>query len=115
MASLRRATTDQVLIPNLRVADSMMTRIRGLLGTTDLSPDEALWIPRCDSIHTFFMKYSIDCVFLDRDMVVKSIKGDVRPGRIVWPQWGAVSVIEMKAGTFSKLGIQKGEKLHVGT
>lgn len=115
MAKLLRADNQQLLIPNLRVADSFATRMRGLLGTRELPAGEALWIHQCNSIHTFFMKYAIDCVFLDRNMVVKSIKSDVRPGRIVWPQWGATTVVEMKSGVaVEKLGLQKGEKLHVG-
>lgn len=115
MAKLLRADNRQLLIPNLRVADSLVTRLRGLLGTRELPADEALWIHRCNSIHTFFMRYAIDCVFLDRHLVIRSIKSDVRPGRIVWPQWGATTVVEMKAGVaVAQLGLRKGEKLHVG-
>lgn len=115
MAKLLRADNQQLLISNLRIADSMITRLRGLLGTQQLPADQALWIHRCNSIHTFFMKYAIDCVFLDREMVIKSIKSDVRPGRIVWPQWGATTVVEMKSGVaVEQLGLRKGEKLHVG-
>jgi uncharacterized membrane protein (UPF0127 family) len=116
MAQLVRVSNSQVLIPKLQIADSMITRLRGLLGTTELRADQALWIHQCNSVHTFFMKYAIDCVFLDRDMFVTSIKHDVKPGRIVWPQWGAKTVVEMKAGVAAQIfGLQKGEKLHVGT
>lgn len=90
--------------------------MRGLLGTTELASDEALWIQRCNSIHTFFMNYAIDCVFLDKKLMVKSVKQNVTPGHIVWPQWGAVSVVEMKAGVaVEKWALQKGDQLHVST
>lgn len=115
MAKLFRAENQQLLIPNLQIANSLRSRLRGLLGTRELSADQALWIHRCNSIHTFFMKYPIDCVFLDRELVVRSIKSEVRPGRVIWPQWGSATVVEMKAGLAKgTLGLRKGDKLHVG-
>lgn len=114
VAKLVRESNNQVLIPNLRIAASMGSRMRGLLGTASLPETDGLWIHRCNSIHTFFMQYPIDCVFLDRNMVVKSVVANVVPGRMVFPRLGASSVVEMKAGTAQTLQIQKGEKLNVG-
>lgn len=113
MKKLVRPQTQQILIPRLRVADSYFLRLKGLLGTQSLGEDEALWIHRCNSIHTFFMAYPIDCVFLNPDSVVQSVKRNVVPSRIVWPQWGAASVVEMASGVSEKLAIQKGEKLEI--
>lgn len=114
MSQLRRRSDQKILIPQLRIARTLRARTRGLLGTSSLPADEALWIHRCNSIHTFFMRYPIDCVFLDRDLVVRSLVEHVKPGRIVWPQWRAWSVVEMKSGRIQELGIRKGEKLDVG-
>ncbi len=106
---------NQILASQLKIADSHWSRIKGLLGTESLQSQEALWIHRCNSIHTFFMKYSIDCVFLDRDLKVKALKEQVKPSRMTLPIWGASSVIEMRSGQIRDLGLTLGEQLHVRT
>ncbi len=103
-----------LLIEELCKASSLLSRMQGLLGSSSLSANAGLWILRCNSIHTFFMKYPIDCVFVDKSMKVTSIKSDVEPFRMVWPQRKADSVIELAAGTVQKLQIKIGDQLHVG-
>ena len=101
------------IIANLEVANTLWSRTRGLLGRSHLPQDRALWILRCNSVHTFFMKFPIDLVFLNRKMeVAKTFKG-VKPGRFIWPVWRASSVIELSAGFLEKHPLQVGEKLHV--
>ena len=114
MAVLMNKRTQQNIIPNLEVASNFWSRGKGLLGRAGLNEDQALWIHHCNSIHTFFMKFSIDCVFVDKNLRVKAIRTDVKPGRMVMPIWGASSVFEMKSGTAEKLNIQVGDQLHVG-
>ena len=106
---------NQVLISHLKVADGMWSRMKGLLGMETLPSQEALWIHRCNSIHTFFMNFSIDCVFLDSDLKVKALKEQIKPSRMTFPIWGARSVIEMKSGQIRDLGLKVGEQLHVRT
>ncbi|WP_413559727.1 DUF192 domain-containing protein [Bdellovibrio sp. HCB209] len=114
MKKLENLTTKATLIPNLEVAETMQTRGVGLLGRSSLAEDQALWILRCNSIHTFFMKFAIDCVFVDKNLKVKAIYKDVKPWRLVLPVWGARSVIEMASGVSSKLNISVGDQLNVG-
>lgn len=114
MAKLLDAEKSKVLVGDLQIANTTWTRAKGLLGTSSLKADSALWIHRCNSIHTFFMKYSIDCVFVDSEMTVKALVKDVKPGRMVMPVWGAKSVIEMRAGRIDQLGLCLGDKLYVG-
>lgn len=101
--------TDQLIL-----AETLFSRSKGLLGRRELPDNEMLWINRCNSIHTFFMKFTIDCVFLDRTLKVISIKRNVKPWKIIWPQWGASSVIEMKAGDIDRLSLKVGDQLYVG-
>lgn len=115
MKTLRNKTTNQIIIPQLEVAHSFWKRGKGLLGKTELFETEGLWIPRCNSIHTFFMKFSIDCVFIDRNFTVKAVYRDIPPGRLIFPVWGASSVIELAAGVSQKMNVQVGDKLYVGT
>ena len=104
---------NKVLASELRIADQMLSRMKGLLGSKGLSSQEALWIHRCNSIHTFFMKFPIDCVFLDQDLKVKALIPDIKPGRMTMPVWGAHSVVEMKAGQIQNLNLSVGEQLYV--
>lgn len=115
MAVLRSETTNQTLIPNLEVAKTFWSRGKGLLGRDVLPQGQALWIWHCNSIHTFFMKFPIDCVFVDRNLKVKAVYKDVKPGRLVFPVWGASSVIEMPAGTLETLQVRIGDQLNVGS
>lgn len=115
MPVLENKTTQQKLIANLEVAKTFRTRGIGLLGRDSLAPDEALWILYTNSIHTFFMKFAIDCVFLDRTLKVKAIHKDVKPWRLIFPVWGATSVIEMAAGAATHHAINVGDQLYVGT
>lgn len=114
MTALMSKTTNQTLIPQLKVADTFWTRGKGLLGREALPNSEALWIHHCNSIHTFFMKFSIDCVFVDKNLKVKALYQDVRPWRLVPPVWGAASVIEMSSGSISRLKVSVGDQLYVG-
>ncbi|MBX3040766.1 MAG: DUF192 domain-containing protein [Bdellovibrionaceae bacterium] len=114
MAVLRSETRNQVLLSDLKVARRFFERGKGLLGRMTLPANEALWILRCNSIHTFFMMFPIDCVFVNRNLEVKALRRNVVPWRMVFPIWGASSVIEMAAGSIDRLEIKTGEKLHVG-
>jgi len=78
-----------------RVARNFFERARGLIGVRALAPGEGLLIPKCNAIHTCFMRLTIDATFLDRDgRVVKTVR-NIRPGRFfVWGGWRAASVLE---------------------
>lgn len=108
-------TQGKVLLQNLRIASSFIDRAQGLIGSKELDGQEGLWIHRCNSIHTCFMSFPIDCIFLDQDLRVKKVVKEVKPWRMVLPIFGAKSVIELKAGTAEMMGLGSGEKLHVST
>jgi uncharacterized membrane protein (UPF0127 family) len=77
------------------VARTFGERARGLIGRRKPASGEGMLILRCNAIHTFFMSYPIDAVFLDRhDRVVKEVRG-IKPWRfLVWGGWRAVKVLE---------------------
>lgn len=115
MAALMCKTKNQILVPQLEVAKSFAARSKGLLGRSSLAQSSGLWIHQCNSIHTFFMQFPIDCIFVDKTLKVKALRKDVAPWRLVLPIWGASSVIEMAAGEIARLNISVGDQLHVGT
>ena len=77
------------------VAETFAERARGLIGRPAPAPGRGLLIPRCNAIHTLFMRYPIDATFLDRKgRVVKSVR-NLRPWRLfVWGGWRACQVLE---------------------
>lgn len=112
---LKSVTKNQIITPNLEVATSLIERGMGLMGRSHLKEDQGMWIQNGNSIHTHFMKFAIDCVFVDENLVVQAIVEEKKPWGVIWPIWKACSVFELPAGTVKKFGIQKGEKLHVGS
>ena len=100
------------VIARLEVAETLWTRTRGLLGRDGLGADEGLWIKPCNSVHTFFMKFPLDLVFLDRDLRVRRLYQNVRPNRLVLPML-AHSVIELPAGFLRSKSFNPGERVYV--
>lgn len=113
MAKLMRETNKQIVIEKLETATSFFSRLRGLLGHEPLEMNEGLWISPCNSIHTFFMSFTIDCVFLNYDGAVVALRSRVKPYRMVAPIFAASSVVELSAGAIEKNQIVLGERLHV--
>lgn len=116
---LTNKSNNTELAGHVVIAQSFWERTRGLLGRTSLPTGEALWIQGgkfvgCNSIHTLFMKFSIDAVFVDRQLVVKKIYRNLKPWKMTWPAPMAQSVFELPSGTLSRIRIDIGDQLHVG-
>jgi uncharacterized protein len=92
------------------VADTALRRVRGLLGRTGLDRGEAMLLRPAPSIHTCFMKFPIDAVFVDRDLRVVGVSEQIPPWRFARAR-GTHSVIELAAGECRRLGIATGDRL----
>jgi uncharacterized protein len=99
-----------VVCERCTVADSAPARMKGLLGRRSLPPGEGLLIRPAGSIHTWFMRFPIDAVFLDRDLVVVGVASDLRPWRLAGRR-GARAVLELAAGEAARRSIRTGERL----
>jgi uncharacterized membrane protein (UPF0127 family) len=86
--------------------------MRGLLGRSELPEGEGILLRPAGSIHTFFMRFAIDVVFLDRDLVVLGIEPALGPWRTAGRR-GAKSVVELASGECERRGIQVGDALAV--
>lgn len=87
------------------------TRTVGLLGLAGLAAGEALHILPCRSVHTFFMRFTIDVLYLDRaGRVVKTVPG-LRPFRYSWGGRHAHSVLELPAGLITATGTAPGDEI----
>lgn len=77
------------------VAETFAERAKGLIGRCGLPDGCGLLIPRCNCIHTFFMRFAIDATFLDRNDRVVRVVRNIRPWRLwVWGGWRAAKVLE---------------------
>lgn len=103
----------ELLISDLKKAESIWDRGVGLLKREQIGQSEALWIKPGNNIHTFFMRFSIDCIFVDSKMRVQRIYSHVKPFRFAGPVWKASSVIETAAGQCEAWKIKSGDQLYV--
>jgi len=94
-----------VLASRCKPAADFFSRFIGLMFRESLDDEEALLIVPCNSIHTFFMRFPIDLVFLDREWNVVTEKRNIAPGRIISPINGAWAVVELKGGRIDFMGI----------
>ena len=115
MARLENKTKNKTISENLLIADSFFGRGIGLMGRSSLPEGHGLWLKPGNSIHTCFMKFPIDCVFVDQELKVKALRADVAPWKFLWPVWSARSVFEFPAGTIRRQGIEEGDLLYVGS
>jgi uncharacterized membrane protein (UPF0127 family) len=109
---VRNQTRNTVLGDAVEVADTSEKRRTGLLKHTRLDPGSGLWIVPCESVHTFFMKFPIDLVYLDKNRKVRKVSHAV-------PAWRlsacltAHSILEFPAGTAKESGTQPGDELSI--
>ncbi len=105
-------TRQITLAESVEVADRAATRRRGLLGRSNLPAGEGLWITPCESVHTFFMRFSIDLIYLDRARKVRKVRSSVPPWRISLC-FSAHSVLELPSGTIQATKTKRGDQLEL--
>lgn len=111
---LMNTTKNITLARHVEVAESFEARARGLLGRSTLPDQHCLWIHQCRSIHTFFMKFNIDVIFVDKNLKVTAVKKNLPKWCLSWGGFKAASCFEFKAFSVSDLQVEKGDILYVG-
>ncbi|MGJ9457690.1 DUF192 domain-containing protein [Oceanobacillus sp. CF4.6] len=96
---LINSQTEQVIAGKVKGAYTFWPRFKGLMLTKSMPENTGLHISPCPSIHTFFMKYSIDILYLNKENEIVGIEENLEPGKIGKRFSGAYSVIEFPAGT----------------
>ena len=92
-------TKNTELAVDVLAADSLLLRMKGLLGRKEFRLDQAIILKPCNSIHTFFMHFPIDVLFLDRSNSIVGIIENMKPYRISKIYLKAYYAIELPAGT----------------
>jgi uncharacterized protein len=105
-------TRGTVLATQLTKAHTGATRKKGLLGRESLLPGEGLWIAPCESVHTFFMRFPIDLVYLDRKLKVRKVRHSVGAWRVS-ACFAAHSVLELPAGTAAATRTVRGDTMEI--
>jgi uncharacterized protein len=94
------------------IALSMRERLVGLLNHSKLSETEGLLLEPCKQVHTFFMRFAIDAVFLSRDGEIIAID-ELKPWRVSRLYFSARKCLELPRGRSRRLGLKVGERLEV--
>jgi uncharacterized membrane protein (UPF0127 family) len=95
------------------LADTALTRMKGLLGRRELPSGEGILLKPASSVHMAFMRFPIDAVFLDRDLHVVKIAAGLQPWHIAGSR-GSKAVLEIGAGEAGRRGVTVGDRLVVG-
>ena len=108
---VQNLTREGPIATTVRVADNMWTRMRGLIGAKPLQEGEGLLIMPCSSIHTHFMSFPIDVLYVNTDLQVVAIDQNMAPWRFGRLRRGVRFVIELPPGTASATGTQVGDQI----
>ena len=108
---IRNVTRDTELANAAWVARGFVSRLVGLMGRASLEPGEALVLDPCTSVHTAFMRFAIDVVYLDRSKRVVKAVSALKPYRVSGVLRGARSVVECPSGVIEETGTVAGDEL----
>ncbi len=107
-------TKDAVLATDAVLASTPLARIKGLLGKKELGRGQALILRPSNSIHTFFMCFSIDVLFVDKgNRVIKAI-ANLAPFRLTSIYFKATYTVELPAGSIASSNTSSGDILQIG-
>lgn len=99
-------TKGVVIAPQAQLACTLIPRLKGLLGRSGLGQDQGLILKPCNSIHTFFMRFTIDVLFLDKNMRIVKIINSMPPFRLSPLVWTSQMAVELPAGKVAQTETQ---------
>jgi uncharacterized membrane protein (UPF0127 family) len=100
----------EIVCEHCLLAETALARLRGLLGRSGFSSGEGMLLRPASSIHTAFMRFPIDAVFVDRENRVLKIAAELPPWRMAACR-GARAVLELPAGEAASRGLKPGVSL----
>ncbi|MBZ5532838.1 MAG: DUF192 domain-containing protein [Acidobacteriia bacterium] len=108
-------TRQAFLATDLRVADTHFQRLLGLMGTagSTFHSGLGLWIRPCHGVHTMFMRFPIDVLYLDRESRVIRVEDNVRPWRVAPVIIESATVLELPAHTAWNTGTKVGDVIEI--
>lgn len=109
--SVRNTDRGTLLATRARLASSFMARLFGLMGRNGVEEGGGLLLTRSASIHSFFMRFRFDAIFIDREQRVVKVVPAMRQWWVAFGGRGARDVIELPAGVAAATGTQPGDLL----
>lgn len=100
-----------VVASHVNIADGYLSRLKGLMGSAGIAPDTGLWIVPCNDIHSCFMRFRFDAIFLNKQLEVLHLVEGMKPWRISRFVKGGHGVLELAEGVIHQTGTQLGDQL----
>lgn len=113
MLQLINKSKNNLIVKNLFLANSFWSRMKGLMWKKDLTEDEGLVLVPCNSVHSMFMRFPIDLLFLSREFKVIKIIERFKPWRATPIIRDCYQIVELKAGVVSKKGVSVKDELEI--
>lgn len=107
-----QTSNGKIICQKMIMAESMFSRMKGLMFSNSLPGCDGFLIKPCNSIHTFFMLYSLDVIFLDKNFKIVKVIYNLVPWRMTLIYFKSYQVLEMQAGTLIK-NLNIGDQLEV--
>jgi uncharacterized membrane protein (UPF0127 family) len=108
---VRNQNRETVLGEAIEVADSAVQKVKGLLGKECLEDGQGLLFKKCSSLHTFFMHFPIDIVFLNKKCKVLRLRPNVRPFKLVAAPLRAFYALELPPDAILRSDTRVGDYL----
>jgi uncharacterized membrane protein (UPF0127 family) len=109
---LMNGRTGRPVAQDIEIASTSESRRRGLLGRESLDRSAALILVPCFSVHTAFMQFPIDVLFVDREGEVVRVVRNLEPWRVA-ASWAAHAVVELAGGVIGSEDVQVGDRLYL--
>lgn len=103
--TITNSFTQEIIASEVKLANTFLSRFKGLLGASPLSSQQGLLISPCQQVHTHFMGYPIEVVFLDKNMHVIDIILEMKPWKISKFYKNAYYVLELQANNAIKINV----------
>ena len=112
MELLKAYKNENLIIQEVENANHFFRRFMGLMYRKSLAENRGLLLTPCNEIHTFFMRFAIDTVYISKDNTIVYIDEAVEPNKIRKRVKGAYKVLELNAGIAKEIGIAAGDKIN---
>jgi len=106
-------TRQSLVAEEVTMADNYFKRLMGLMGKPGLPANAGLWIVPCGDIHSFFMRFEFDAIFVDRQNTVLHLVERMKPWRISKFVKGGRAVLELPAGAIAASQTQIGDQIEL--
>ncbi len=107
---LLNETSGKTIVAELRIADGFWSRLAGLQFRRPLPSTAGMLLVPCNSVHTCFLRFPVDVVFLDSQGSVLAVRRNLRPWRLAWGPRKSHAVLEVLAGSAD---VECGEMLRI--